>query len=44
MYFVDASEASVPLLWAVCGALTYTAWNRMVERGEKGEVEGLLIV
>jgi hypothetical protein len=41
---VGATEAAVPLLWAVCGALTYTAWTRMGERGQKGEVERLLIV
>ncbi|KAJ8104878.1 hypothetical protein OPT61_g10517 [Boeremia exigua] len=36
-------EASVPVMWAVCGALTYTAWNRM--EGRKGdEVEKLIIV
>lgn len=38
-----ALEASVPVMWAVCGALTYTAWNRM--DGRKGdEVEKLIIV
>ncbi|KZM20717.1 uncharacterized protein EKO05_0007929 [Ascochyta rabiei] len=36
-------EASVPVMWAICGALTYTAWNRM--EGRKGdEVERLIIV
>ncbi|KAJ4993170.1 hypothetical protein SVAN01_01145 [Stagonosporopsis vannaccii] len=39
----NALEASVPIMWAVCGALTYTAWNRM--EGRKGdEVEKLIIV
>ncbi|KAJ4334662.1 hypothetical protein N0V87_006698 [Didymella glomerata] len=39
----SALEASVPVMWAVCGALTYTAWNRM--EGRKGdEVEKLIIV
>lgn len=41
--FVGALEASVPVMWAVCGALTYTAWTRM--DGRKGdEVEKLIIV
>ncbi|KAJ4354951.1 hypothetical protein N0V95_003360 [Ascochyta clinopodiicola] len=35
-------EASVPVMWGVCGALTYTAWNRM--EGKEGEVEKLIIV
>ncbi|KAL1591799.1 hypothetical protein SLS59_010071 [Nothophoma quercina] len=39
----SALEASVPVMWAVCGALTYTAWIRM--DGRKGdEVEKLIIV
>lgn len=28
----SALEASVPVMWAVCGALIYTAWNRIDER------------
>ncbi len=31
-------------MWAVCGALTYTAWNRMTERSAGENVEKLLIV
>ena len=38
------AEAAVPLLWIVCGALTYTAWNRMEERTAGENVEKLLIV
>lgn len=44
MCFVDATEAAVPVMWAVCGALTYTAWNRMDERTAGGNVEKLIIV
>ncbi|KAF1927588.1 uncharacterized protein M421DRAFT_421428 [Didymella exigua CBS 183.55] len=39
----SALEASVPVMWAVCGALTYTAWNRMDGR-QGDEVEKLIIV
>jgi hypothetical protein len=39
-----ATEAAVPIMWAVCGALTYTAWNRMDARNAGGNVEKLLIV
>ncbi|KAH7068425.1 hypothetical protein FB567DRAFT_588654 [Paraphoma chrysanthemicola] len=39
----NAAEAAVPVMWAVCGALTYTAWNRMDERNA-GDAEKLLIV
>jgi len=35
-------EASVPVMWAVCGVLTYTAFNRIQEGS--GDVETLLIV
>jgi hypothetical protein len=28
----SAFEAGVPVMWAVCGALTYMAWNRIEER------------
>jgi hypothetical protein len=31
-------------MWAVCGALTYTAWNRMDAHNAGGNVEKLLIV
>lgn len=41
---LDTAEAAVPLLWAVCGALTYTAWNRMDQKNAGGNVEKLLIV
>ncbi|OAK95309.1 hypothetical protein IQ06DRAFT_232266 [Phaeosphaeriaceae sp. SRC1lsM3a] len=40
----NTAEAAVPLLWAVCGALTYTAWNRMDQKNAGGNVEKLLIV
>ncbi|KAI8943329.1 hypothetical protein NX059_001346 [Plenodomus lindquistii] len=40
----SAAEAAVPALWAVCGVLTFTAWNRMGERSAEGNVEKLLIV
>ncbi|KAF1939263.1 hypothetical protein EJ02DRAFT_259710 [Clathrospora elynae] len=39
-----AAEAAVPVMWAVCGLLTYTAWNRMSERTAGENVEKLLIV
>ena len=39
-----ALEASVPVMWAVCGALTYTAWNRMDGRKGDDSVEKLIIV
>jgi hypothetical protein len=32
-------EASVPVMWAVCGALVFTAFNRVEERSGKDEVE-----
>ena len=41
---LDAAEAAVPVMWAVCGALTYTAWNRMSERSAGDNVEKLIIV
>jgi hypothetical protein len=31
-------------MWAVCGALTYTAWNRMDGRKGDDSVEKLIIV
>lgn len=40
----SGAEAAVPVMWAVCGALTYTAWNRMTERNAGENVEKLLIV
>ncbi|KAF2740106.1 hypothetical protein EJ04DRAFT_559132 [Polyplosphaeria fusca] len=36
-------EASVPVMWAICGGLIYAAWNRIDER-ETESVEKLLIV
>ena len=36
-------EASVPVMWAVCGGLIYAAWNRIDDR-EVESVEKLLIV
>jgi hypothetical protein len=41
---VGAMEAGVPVMWAVCGALTYTAWNRMDASNASGNVEKLIIV
>lgn len=40
----NAAEAAVPVMWAVCGVLTYTAWSRMSERNAQGNVEKLLVV
>ena len=40
----NTAEAAVPVMWAVCGALTYTAWNRMEARTAGDNVEKLLIV
>ncbi|KAF1849217.1 uncharacterized protein K460DRAFT_279581 [Cucurbitaria berberidis CBS 394.84] len=40
----SGAEAGVPALWAVCGALTYAAWNRMNEQTAGENVEKLLIV
>ncbi|KAF2710138.1 hypothetical protein K504DRAFT_466565 [Pleomassaria siparia CBS 279.74] len=37
-------EASVPVMWAVCGALTFAAWGRIEERSGSLDVETLLIV
>lgn len=37
------AEAAVPLMWAVCGGLIYTAWNRVEER-EDGVVEKVCVV
>jgi hypothetical protein len=31
-------------MWAACGVLAYTAWNRMSERTAGENVEKLLIV
>ncbi|KAF2470208.1 uncharacterized protein BDR25DRAFT_394108 [Lindgomyces ingoldianus] len=38
----SAFEASVPILWVLCGAAIVTAWNRVDERED--HVEKLLIV
>ncbi|KAF2818615.1 hypothetical protein CC86DRAFT_450427 [Ophiobolus disseminans] len=40
----SAAEAAVPVMWAVCGALTYTAWNRMDATNAGGNVEKLIII
>jgi len=40
----NPAEAAVPVMWAVCGALTYAAWNRMDQRTAGDNVEKLLIV
>jgi hypothetical protein len=39
-----ATEVAVPVMWAVCGALTFAAWNRMDARSAGDNVEKLLIV
>jgi hypothetical protein len=41
---IGAAEAAVPIMWAVCAGLSYTAWNRMSERSAGENVEKLLIV
>lgn len=41
---IGGAEAAVPVMWTVCGVLTYTAWNRMTERNAGENVEKLLIV
>ncbi|EMD90534.1 hypothetical protein COCC4DRAFT_127864 [Bipolaris maydis ATCC 48331] len=40
----NATEVAVPVMWALCGALTFAAWNRVSERNASHEVEKLLIV
>lgn len=40
----SATEVAVPVMWVLCGALGYTAWNRMTERTAGQHVEKLLIV
>jgi len=40
----SAVEASVPVMWAVCGVLCYTAFSRVEEANGKEAVETLLIV
>ncbi|KAF2451864.1 hypothetical protein P171DRAFT_515792 [Karstenula rhodostoma CBS 690.94] len=40
----SALEAGVPVMWAVCGGLIYTAWNRIEEREGSENVAKLLIV
>ncbi|KAL5395540.1 hypothetical protein PMIN06_007937 [Paraphaeosphaeria minitans] len=40
----SALEAGVPVMWAVCGALIYTAWNRVEDREGNENVGKLLIV
>ncbi|KAJ4351445.1 uncharacterized protein N0V89_006787 [Didymosphaeria variabile] len=37
-------EAGVPIMWAICGGLIYTAWNRIEEREGAENVQKLLIV
>ena len=37
-------EATVPIMWAICGALTFTAWRRIEEKSGQENVEKLLIV
>jgi hypothetical protein len=43
-YALAAAETALPVMWAVCGALTYTAWNRMDANNSSGNVEKLIIV
>ncbi|ORY10008.1 hypothetical protein BCR34DRAFT_602467 [Clohesyomyces aquaticus] len=38
-----AFEASIPVLWALCGAAAFATWNRIDDKGED-HVEKLLIV
>ncbi|CAI6332714.1 unnamed protein product [Periconia digitata] len=40
----SALEATVPIMWAICGALTYTAWTRIDEKNDAENVDRLLIV
>ena len=40
----SAMEAAVPAMWAVCGALIYTAWNRVDEKSGVENVDKLIIV
>ncbi|KAF1951145.1 hypothetical protein CC80DRAFT_481361 [Byssothecium circinans] len=40
----SAMEATVPIMWAVCGGLIYTAWNRIDEKSGQDNVDKLLIV
>ena len=35
----SALEAAVPVMWAVCGGLIYTAWNRVEERSGQENVD-----
>ncbi|KAF1831414.1 hypothetical protein BDW02DRAFT_572025 [Decorospora gaudefroyi] len=37
------AEVAVPLLWAVCAGLSFTAWNRQSE-GVGADVESLIVV
>ncbi|KAF2122656.1 hypothetical protein BDV96DRAFT_639230 [Lophiotrema nucula] len=39
----SAMEASVPLLWAICGGLTYVAFNRQ-SNADTANVDKLIIV
>jgi hypothetical protein len=39
-----AGEAAVPVMWAACGVLAYTAWSRMDERTVGDSVEKLLVI
>lgn len=43
-FLPGATEVAVPVMWVLCGALGYTAWNRMTERTAGQHVEKLLIV
>ncbi|KAL1592645.1 hypothetical protein SLS60_011061 [Paraconiothyrium brasiliense] len=38
----SALEAGVPVMWAVCGGLIYTAWNRVEERDGAENVQKVL--
>lgn len=37
-------EIGVPIMWAVCGGLILTAWNRIEDKSGQDNVERLLIV
>lgn len=39
----SAMEAAVPVMWAVCGVLTYAAWNRVEEKSGVENVDKVRI-
>ncbi|KAF2644037.1 hypothetical protein P280DRAFT_515011 [Massarina eburnea CBS 473.64] len=40
----NAMEATVPIMWVLCGGLIFTAWNRIEEKSGQENVDKLLIV